>query len=424
MQVSILTIGDEILIGQVIDTNSAWMGQQLNRIGMQVGRVISVGDTLDAIHRGLEMALEGAGAVLITGGLGPTKDDITKKALADFFGVELVFHEPTFQRIGLILEKFNRAVTEAHRLQAFLPSNAEVLPNKMGTAPGMWMEWGTQTLISMPGVPFEMKYLMEYEVLPKLQAKYPGTPIGHRTLLTVGEGESTIAARLSTWEDELPDGLKLAYLPSLGQVRLRLTGIGPNAEALNALLDQKVRELASFVTDCLYGTESDQLETAIGRMLKARNLHLATAESCTGGYISHLITSISGSSAYFTGGVIAYSNQIKTEQLGVQEKTLEQFGAVSEQTVREMVSGILARFPAHIALAISGIAGPDGGTPQKPVGTIWIAVGDKHRIQAEQLHAGKDRIKNIQFSSVMALNKLRKFILEYYPLPGSELEVG
>ncbi|MBK8879739.1 MAG: CinA family nicotinamide mononucleotide deamidase-related protein [Haliscomenobacter sp.] len=424
MQVSILTIGDEILIGQVIDTNSAWMGQQLNRIGMQVGRVISVGDTLDAIHRGLEMALEGAGAVLITGGLGPTKDDITKKALADFFGVELVFHEPTFQRIGLILEKFNRPVTEAHRLQAFLPSNAEVLPNKMGTAPGMWMEWGTQTLISMPGVPFEMKYLMEYEVLPKLQAKYPGTPIGHRTLLTVGEGESTIAARLSTWEDELPDGLKLAYLPSLGQVRLRLTGIGPNAEALNALLDQKVRELASFVTDCLYGTESDQLETAIGRMLKARNLHLATAESCTGGYISHLITSISGSSAYFTGGVIAYSNQIKTEQLGVQEKTLEQFGAVSEQTVREMVSGILARFPAHIALAISGIAGPDGGTPQKPVGTIWIAVGDKHRIQAEQLHAGKDRIKNIQFSSVMALNKLRKFILEYYPLPGSELEVG
>ncbi len=424
MQVSILTIGDEILIGQVVDTNSAWMGQQLNLIGMQVGRIISVGDTLEAIHRGLEMALEDASVVLITGGLGPTKDDITKKALAVFFGVELVFHEPTFQRIGLILEKFNRPVTEAHRLQAFLPANAEVLPNKMGTAPGMWVEWGAKTLISMPGVPFEMKYLMEYEALPKLRAKYPGTPIGHRTLLTVGEGESTIAARLSTWEDELPDGLKLAYLPSLGQVRLRLTGTGPNAQALNALLDQKAGELASFVPDCLYGTELDQLETAIGRMLNARSLYLATAESCTGGYISHLITSIPGSSAYFTGGVVAYSNQIKTGQLGVREETLNQFGAVSEQTVREMAAGILERFPAHLALAISGIAGPDGGTPQKPVGTIWIAVGDKQRIQAEQIHAGKDRIKNIQFSSVMALNTLRKFILEHYPLAGAEPGVG
>lgn len=424
MQVSILTVGDEILIGQVVDTNSAWMGQQLNLIGMHVGRVISVGDTLEAIHRGMEIALEDADVVLITGGLGPTKDDITKTALAGFMGVKLIFHEPTFHRIGLILEKFNRPVTEAHRLQAFLPENAEVLPNKMGTAPGMWMEWGTKNIISMPGVPFEMKYLMEYEVLPKLKAKYPGTPIGHRTLLTVGEGESTIAARLSTWENELPEGLKLAYLPSLGQVRLRLTGIGPDAEALNTLLDQKARELGSFVPDCLYGTESDQLEAAIGRMLSARNLHLATAESCTGGYISHLITSIPGASTYFTGGVVAYSNQIKAELLGVQEETLNQFGAVSEHTVREMVSGILMRFPAQVALAISGIAGPDGGTPQKPVGTIWIAVGDNQRIHTEQIHAGKDRIKNIQFSSVMALNQLRKFILEYYPLPGTEPMAG
>ncbi len=417
MQVSILTVGDEILIGQVVDTNSAWMGQQLNLIGIQVGRILSVGDTPEAIHRGLEMALEDAEAVLMTGGLGPTKDDITKKVLADFFDVALVFHEPTFNRIGLILEKFNRPVTEAHRLQAFLPSNAVILPNKMGTAPGMWMEWGKKTIISMPGVPFEMKYLMEHEVIPKLKAKYPGTPIGHRTLLTAGEGESTIAARLSIWENELPEGLKLAYLPSLGQVRLRLTGIGPDAEALNDLLDRKAKELSAFVSDCLYGVESDQLEAAIGRLLKERNLYLGTAESCTGGYISHLITSIPGSSAYFAGGVVAYSNQIKTEHLGVREETLGQFGAVSEQTVREMVSGMLKRFPAHIALAISGIAGPDGGSPEKPVGTIWIAVGDQHRIRTEQIHAGKDRIKNIQFSSVMALHKLRKFILEFYPLP-------
>lgn len=410
MNVSLLTIGDELLIGQVVDTNSAWIGQHLNLAGYQVSGIFSVGDTQEAIHFGITRALERADVVLITGGLGPTKDDITKHALATFLGVELVFHEPTFIRIGKIFEKFNRPVQEAHRLQAMLPSNAEVLPNKMGTAPGMWMEWNGKVLVSMPGVPYEMHYLMEYEVLPKLKMTFPGTPIAHRTLLTVGEGESIIADRLSHWEDALPKHIKLAYLPSLGQVRLRLTGTGKNEQELQALLDQKAAELAELVQDCLFGTEQTRLEAALGQMLKARGLRIALAESCTGGNIAHLLTSISGASDYFEGSIVAYSNTIKTTVLGVSPKTLEEHGAVSEACVREMVAGALRVFHTDIALAISGIAGPGGGTPEKPVGTIWIAVGNHQSVSTLKIHAGKDRLKNIQFSSVMALNQLRLFL--------------
>ena len=329
--------------------------------------------------------------------------------------VPLVFHEPTFERIVRIFEKFNRKVTDAHRQQGYLPANAEVLPNKMGTAPGMWMEWQGKVIVSMPGVPFEMQYLMENEVLPKLKMRFPGKPIAHRTLLTAGEGESIIAETISDWEDNLPENLKLAYLPSLGQVRLRITGTDNDEQALNTVLDQKAAELKAILGDIVYGSGTDQLEAAVGRMLKARNLKLATAESCTGGYIAHLISSIPGASSYYAGSILAYSNEVKTSLLGVSPKTLEQFGAVSEQTVREMAMGALQRLPANIVIAVSGIAGPGGGTPEKPVGTIWIAVGDQNHISMHKIHTGKDRLKNIQFSTVHALNQLRKFIQQHYP---------
>lgn len=415
MHVSLLTIGDEILIGQVVDTNSAWMGQQLNLAGYRVHSIYSVGDTLEAIQTGIRQAFGSADIVLVTGGLGPTKDDITKTALADFFGTELVFHSPTFERIARIFEKFNRPVQEAHRLQAMLPANAEVLPNKMGTAPGLWIESEGKVLVSMPGVPYEMQYLMEHEVLPLLKTRFPGTPVAHRTLLTIGEGESILADQISDWEDRLPSQLKLAYLPGIGQVRLRLTGTDPNEAQLHALLDQKAAELADLVQDCLYGTGQDQIEAAVGRMLQARGLRLATAESCTGGHISHLITSVPGASAYFEGAVVAYSNTAKTALLGVSPHLIEKHGAVSEACVQEMATGVLRALPAHIAIAISGIAGPDGGTADKPVGTIWMAVSDGRQITTQKIHAGKDRLKNIQFSSVQALNLLRRFLVQHYP---------
>jgi nicotinamide-nucleotide amidase len=416
MQVSILTVGDEILIGQIVDTNSAWMGQQLNLAGAAVRRILSVGDDLAAIRKGLDQTLEAADIVLMTGGLGPTKDDITKKALAEYMGVELVFHEPTFERIVRIFEKFNRKVTDAHRQQGFLPANAEVLPNKMGTAPGMWMEWKGKVIISMPGVPFEMKYLMEHEVLPRLKTRFPGKPIAHRTILTAGEGESIIAETLSDWEDHLPQNLKLAYLPSLGQVRLRITGTSEDEQALNATLDQKATELRTILGNIVYGMGSDQLEAAIGRMLVNRKLKLATAESCTGGYIAHLLTSIPGASSYFVGSVLAYSNEVKSSLLEVSPETLDQYGAVSEQTVVEMARGALRKLPADLVIAISGIAGPGGGTPEKPVGTVWMAIGNASNIRSCQIHTGKDRLKNIQFSAVHALNQLRLFIQQYYPV--------
>lgn len=417
MYVSILTVGDEILIGQIVDTNSAWMGQQLNLAGASVRRILSVGDDLNAIQKGLDQTLAEADIVLMTGGLGPTKDDITKKALSDYMRVPLVFHEPTFERIVRIFEKFNRKVTDAHRQQGYLPANAEVLPNKMGTAPGMWMEWNGKVIISMPGVPFEMQYLMENEVLPRLKKRFPGKPIAHRTLLTAGEGESIIAETLSNWEDNLPENLKLAYLPSLGQVRLRITGTDNDEQALHDILDQKAAELQAILGDIVYGSGTDQLEAAIGRMLKERNLKIATAESCTGGYIAHLLSSIPGASSYYSGSILAYSNEVKSSLLGVSTQTLEEYGAVSEQTVREMAHGALQRLPVNLVIAISGIAGPGGGTPEKPVGTVWIAVGDRNLITTHKIHSGKDRLKNIQFSSVQALNLLRKFIQQHYPAP-------
>ena len=413
MKVHILTIGDEILIGQIIDTNSAWMGQQLNFQGAEVIEITTLSDTRESILEGLKKAEKNADVVLITGGLGPTKDDITKKVLAEYFGTGMVFHEETWERIARMFEKWGRTTTDAHKNQCFMPQNAEILLNKMGTAPGMWFEENGKVYVSMPGVPYEMKYLMEQEVLPRLKENFPAEPISHRTILTIGEGESRIARRIEKFEESLPENIKLAFLPGMGAVRLRLTGRGGDAADLETLLDAKKAELETLIPELIFGYGTESLEEKIGVLLKERNLTFATAESCTGGHIAHKLTTIPGSSAYFLGGIVSYSNEMKMRQLDVQASTLEANGAVSEPVVEEMAKGVIANIGADISLSISGIMGPGGGSEEKPVGTVWMAVADKDRVVTEKLTIGKNRITNIQYASVKGLDLVRRFLLGY-----------
>lgn len=417
MNVQIVTVGDEILIGQIVDTNSAWMGQKLNLIGARVVKKTAIGDVHSEITAAITEGFASADIILMTGGLGPTKDDITKKAIADFFGVEMVLHQPTYDAIKAFFTKLGRNIPEeALYNQCLMPTNATLLVNKMGTAPGMWFEWEGKVLVSMPGVPYEMEYLMEYEVLPRLKAHFPAKPIAHRTILTVGEGESNIAKRIEKFEDSLPANIKLAYLPAMGQVRLRLTGTGDDEMELHNLLDAKAKELEKLIPEIVFGHGDVLLEQAIGEMLRTHELTLGTAESCTGGYVAHRITSIPGSSAYFHGGIISYSNELKMKILGVNPETLEQYGAVSEQTVIEMVQGALDVLGVDIAIAVSGIAGPGGGTLEKPVGLVWLAIGNRTVIRTQKVQSGRDRLKNIQYSGTMALNLIRQFLQQEYVL--------
>ncbi len=412
MNVQIITIGDEILIGQTVDTNSAWMGQELNLIGASIEKIYSIGDEGAHIQQTLRLAVDEADVILMTGGLGPTKDDITKKAIAEFLGDAMVFSEETYDRILKLFEKWGRQTTPAHRLQCYMPASAQLLYNKMGTAPGMWFDHKGKVIVSMPGIPYEMKYLMVHQVIPRLKRTFPGKPIAHRTVLTVGEGESRIAKRIEDFEDALPKELKLAYLPNLGQVKLRLTARGKDIRHINEVLDAKLAELKKLIPELIYGYDSQSLEAYIGEILVAHNLQLGLAESCTGGYLAHKITAVPGSSAYFKGGIVAYSNEIKMAFLDVRQETLQQYGAVSEPTVREMVAGALNKLQTDIAVGITGIAGPDGGTPEKPVGTVWVGVGNEDRIVSRKFMIGKNRLTNIQFTAVMALNMVRQFVLK------------
>ncbi len=409
MQAQIITIGDEILIGQILDTNSAWIAQQLNISGIRVAEMKSVSDTREAILEALE-AGQSADLVLLTGGLGPTKDDITKKVLAEFLGVELTFHEVTYNRIESYFKKRSFTLTPAHREQCYMPENAEILQNDMGTAPGMWMQKNNTIYVSMPGVPYEMKHLVSERVLPRLRGNARLRPIVHRTILTAGTGESVIAERIEDFENNLPDFVKLAYLPNLGIVRLRLTATGDDEAALNQILDKKKAEIHNLIPEFVFGEETETLEEVVGRKLKEKSVMLGTAESCTGGYIAHKITSVSGSSAYFGGSAVTYSNELKTKLLNVKPETLQAYGAVSEETVREMVVGALDTLGVDYAIAVSGIAGPGGGTPDKPVGTIWTAVGNRQEIITKKLTLTKYRMRNIQLTSNLTLNMLRKFV--------------
>lgn len=412
---SIITIGDELLIGQTIDTNSAFIAQELNKIGIWIKRRIAIGDVKDEILNALNDQSKDCDLVIITGGLGPTADDITKPILCEYFNSKLVIDEDALQNVKNIFNKLNRPLTERNLKQAEVPDKCIVLQNKRGTAPGMWFgpaSEKTAVYISLPGVPNEMKGLMMDSVIPKLKEAFDLPVILHKTLLTSGIGESTIADTIVDFENNLPSHIKLAYLPAYGMVRLRLTARGNDKQTIEKELDSLFGPLKSFVKEWMIADEDISLQEAVLTLLKSKNKTVATAESCTGGYIAHLLTSIPGSSVIYNGSVIAYANEVKEELLGVSKETLKQFGAVSEQTVTEMVQGALNKLKTGYAIATSGIMGPDGGTDEKPVGTVWVAVGNNRKIKTRKTFFRFDRTRNIELTTHTALTMLFHFIKE------------
>jgi len=411
MLAEIITIGDELLIGQVVDTNSAWIGQKLNEIGIKVKQITSVSDDEQHIIDALNEARRRADIILITGGLGPTKDDITKYTLCKYFKSNLIFDEEAFINIEKLFKARGREVTELNRKQAEVPEKCEVIQNPMGTAPGMWFDERNKIFISMPGVPYEMKAMMENEVLPRLQKLFSGTKIFHKTVLTQGIGESFLSDMIEKWELNLPENIKLAYLPAAGLLRLRLTATGSDEQALKRTVDAEIKKLGEIAGEYIYGYDDDSLEKIVGRLLTEKKATLSTAESCTGGYIAHRITTVPGSSNYFIGSVVAYSNRIKENSLDIPKDIIEKYGAVSKETVVAMAENISKKFRTDYSIAVSGIAGPDGGTPEKPVGTVWLAIAHPNGIFTTKLQLGNFRERVIMETSLHALNNLRKILI-------------
>jgi nicotinamide-nucleotide amidase len=411
MIAEIISIGDELLVGQVVNTNASWMAQQLHQAGIGVSRIVAVSDSHEEIIASLREAMTRADTILITGGLGPTKDDITKASLCEFFGTRLVFNEEAYLQLKELFGKRGWEISERNRKQAELPETCTPLTNYNGTAPGMWFEKDGKIIVSMPGVPFEMEAMMEGDVLPRLTALENSRIVVHRTVLTHGIGESMLADMIRDWEEKLPDYMKLAYLPQPGIVRLRLTGYYEDRNKLADDISRQIIALQGLIPELIFGYDEDTMEEVVGKLLRLKGQTLCTAESCTGGYISHLITSIPGSSDYYTGSVIAYSNRIKTEMLGVRPSTLDLHGAVSEETVKEMATGARERFRTDHAIAVSGIAGPDGGTSEKPVGTVWIALAHPGGVIARKYLFGEHRGRNIRRAALSALNLLRLELL-------------
>ncbi|MES2064968.1 MAG: competence/damage-inducible protein A [Bacteroidota bacterium] len=412
MLAEIITIGDEILIGQIVDTNSAWMAQKLNAEGIRVKQISSVSDNREHILKALAEAAGRADIVFITGGLGPTKDDITKLTLAEYFNVGLVLNDEALKNVENIFKKYNRPLLEVNRQQAEVPANCEIILNNNGTAPGMWFNVDGKIYVSMPGVPFEMMYMMEDTVIPKLKATLKLPVIIHRTILTVGEGESFLAEKIADIENDLPANIKLAYLPKMGQVRLRLSAYGDDAAGLQERLAQFAARIVERVGHNVVAQEDLPLEKVILNYMAGKGLTLSVAESCTGGYVSHLLTQHPGSSEVFFGGAVTYSYDLKENVLGVKNETLYQFGAVSSETVTEMVEGTLRQFKSDYAVAITGIAGPGGGTEDKPVGTVWIAVANASKTVAKKFTFGNKRMQNIERSAVAAFFMLITLLKE------------
>lgn len=404
----LLTIGDEILYGQIVDTNSQWMSVELDKIGVKVIRKTTVGDVEEDILTAFAEAEKRADVILITGGLGPTSDDLTKPLLAKYFNCKLVINEEALAEVTEFFKSRGRELTELNRQQAALPTVCEKITNPVGTAPGMWFIKGEKVFMSMPGVPHEMKKMMTEQVLPRIAKKYQLPVIYHKVIRTIGLGESFLAEKISDWEKSLPPHIKLAYLPSLGEVKLRLTCFGDSLNQLENEASEWVEKLKELVAQNIYGYGEDPIEVAIGKLLREKKLTLSIAESCTGGYLSHLITSVPGCSEYFMGSMIPYAYEIKMRQLGVKPETLEKYGAVSEPTIIEMANIVRAKFSTDIGVATSGIAGPGGATPDKPVGTVWIAYSDKHQTITKKLQLSKDRLINIRLASMGVLNLIRQ----------------
>lgn len=407
----IICIGDELLIGQVINTNAAWIAEQLNLIGVNVVQATTISDNRRCIIQTLKDAFKRADIILITGGLGPTKDDITKKTLADFFESDWKHDAEVEQHVRSLFEKRGYVVSDVNLAQADVPEKCTVLMNKMGTAPGMLFEENGKIVVSMPGVPYEMKYLVEFQVIPYLQAKIPNSIITHKTILTQGTGESVIAAQIEKWEDALPANVKLAYLPSPGQVRLRLTAKGNNKKETEDLANKLSLELKELLGDIVFGEDNETLASVIHRLFKEKKITLSSAESCTGGAIAHKITQLPGASEFFVGSAIVYTNKLKTELLNVEPQLIESYSPVSEQVARAMITGAIEKLGSDYAVSSTGFAGPDGGTTENPVGTIYIGVGNKTSQLIRKLTLGNNRERNIEIASLSALQLLRKLIL-------------
>ncbi len=403
----ILSVGDELLIGQTLDTNAHWLSQELDKLGVSIKKRITLPDQEQQMLDALSVSVEGADIVIITGGLGPTKDDKTVKCLAKYFGVKLVLNQMALSHIKAMLQKRGRSLKPSHIKQVELPENAVLLQNNVGTASGMWFESNNTVIISLPGVPYEMRHIMAEVGFNKIKSSFRLPIILHKHINTYGVGESQIAAIIHDWELKLPVHIKLAYLPGLGEVQLRLSLIGSAQEQLAMEAHNKVQELVELLGDVVYSVDNESLECVIGKYLAHNNLTITMAESCTGGYLSHLITSVPGCSRYFLGSIIAYQNEIKIQKLGVSEATIANHGAVSAETVEEMANQVKIKFGSDIGLATSGVAGPSGGSPQKPVGTIWIACAMGNKIKSKKLQLTDDRAKNIPLTAKAVLNLLR-----------------
>lgn len=412
VRAEIITIGDEILYGQILDTNTQWISFELDKLGIKTIRKSSIGDSDEEITAILNEAKFRADVVFITGGLGPTKDDLTKKVLANFFQCSLEMNVDALNDVTEFFLKRGRELTDINRDQALLPTKAQFIPNKQGTAPCMWFDEFGVIWVSMPGVPFEMKAIMENEVIPKLVSYFRTPIIYHKVIKTIGIGESYLSDLIQDWELYLPSHIKLAYLPSLGIVKLRLTAFGEHIEKLKTEVEEQIDALRPLINSYIFGYNKDELSEVVGHLLIKNMAKIAVAESCTGGHLAHQFTQVAGSSEYFVGGVISYSNEIKRDVLNVSESIFKSDGAVSEACVIAMAQGIRSKFKANFGIATSGIAGPSGGSIEKPVGTVWIALASEGEVITRKLQLGGNRLQNIHMTSLNSLNLIRRYLLK------------
>jgi nicotinamide-nucleotide amidase len=410
MNCIIISVGDELLIGQTINTNAGWMGSELNKIGVEVTEVLTISDQGQAINEALTYAETRAGIVLLTGGLGPTKDDITKKVFADFFNAPLVENKQALENAEGFFKRYNRPMLPVNKLQALVPEGCQMLLNKVGTAPGMWMENRNAVFVSMPGVPSEMRYLMQNEVLSRIKGQFKLPVIVHKTIMTLGLGESYIAEEIKDIEDALPSYIKLAYLPSPGLVKLRLSGKGEDKKILEIEIEALFDRIEERIPESVYARKEVMIEEIVGDKLRDKGYTIATAESCTSGALASKIASVSGASEYFIGSIVAYSNDVKKNILDVNEEVLMSAGAVSQETVKQMALGAKKLFGTDYAIATSGIAGPTGGTDEKPVGTVWIGIAFPQGVITEKFQMGKVRERVVRKTVLVALGRILSLI--------------
>ena len=412
VKVEIITIGDEILIGQIVDTNSAWMSVELNKAGFEIVQITSVHDDAAHIVASLDLALERADVVLFTGGIGPTKDDITKQTLSRYFGMQLVFNDEVYKNIEQVLTQRSRAVNKLTRTQAFVPDGCTVIQNRVGTAPVTWFEKNGKVIVSMPGVPNEMKHIMSTEVIPRLSQRYKTPTIIHKNVIVQGYPESALAMKIANWENALPADIHLAYLPNYGIIKLRLSGVSEDPLALEFSINQQIAGLTEILADAIVAYDDTPVEEMIGNLLTTKGMTLSTAESCTGGFIAHKITTVPGSSKYFKGSVVSYSNEVKVNVLNVLSDDIQLYGAVSRQVVEQMADNVRRLLKTDYALATSGVAGPDGGTAEKPVGLVWISVSSPKGVVSREFKFGNVRIQNIERTAQTAMLMLKEVIEE------------